>query len=179
MSDPRDQLDLLLPPDPGAGRTDPLPAIPAGAVPADLPKHLRDRLDEAPGADRSAQTAGLVAAAVEWGLDDGEVVAVAMAHRPTREKYGKRVEREAVRLLGKFRPDHQHVGRPCDRAGCPNAPRWMTGLGPSMVEGKTDCGGLVEGSSSVGEQSEFGEQRSAEADDPPERPGLSSPDSLS
>ena len=125
MSDPRDHLDALLPPDPGAGRTDPLPAIPAGAVPAELPKHLRDRLQEAPGPDRSAQTAGLVAAAVEWGLDNGQVAALALAHRPTREKYGSRVEREAARLLAKFRPDHQHVGRPCDRAGCPNTPRWM------------------------------------------------------
>jgi len=125
MSDSRDQLDALLPPDPGASRTEPTPAIPAGAVPGDLPKHLRDRLDEAPGADRSAQTAALVAAAVEWGLDDGQVVA--LAHRPTREKYGKRVERETARLLGKFRPAHQHIGQPCDRAGCPNTPRWMTG----------------------------------------------------
>jgi hypothetical protein len=100
MTNPRDQLDALLPPDPGAGRTEPLPAIPAGAVPADLPKHLRDRLDEAPGPDRSAQTAGLVAAAVEWGLEDGQIVALALSHRPTVEKYGKRVEREAARLIG-------------------------------------------------------------------------------
>src|SRR5215217_8036733 len=127
MSDPRDQLDALLPLDPAGARVEPLPAIPAGAVPADLPRHLRDRLDEAPGGDRSAQTAGLVAAAVEWGLDDGQVVALAVAHRPTREKYGKRVERETARLLAKFRPDHQHVGQPCDRVGCPNTPRWMTG----------------------------------------------------
>jgi AAA domain len=127
MSDPRNQLDALLPPDPGAGRTEPLSAISAGSVSADLPRHLRDRLDEAPGPDRSAQTAGLVVAAVEWGLDDGQVVALALAHRPTREKYGKRVEKEVARLLGKFRPDHQHLGRPCDRAGCPNTPRWMAG----------------------------------------------------
>jgi hypothetical protein len=127
MSDARDRLDALLPPDPGAGRTDALPAIPAGALPSDLPKHLRDRLDEAPGADWSAQTAGLVTAAVEWGYDDPTVIALALAHRPTGEKYGGRADREAARLIGKHRPDHQHVGQPCDRAGCPNTPRWMSG----------------------------------------------------
>jgi hypothetical protein len=125
VSNARDRLDDLLPPDPGAGRTKPLPPIPAGRLPADLPRHLADRLGEASSLDRSAQTAGLVAAAVAWGLDDGQVVALAMAHDPTREKYGNRVEREVARLIGKFRPDHQHIGRPCDRAGCPNTPSWM------------------------------------------------------
>jgi hypothetical protein len=45
MTDP---LDALLPPDPGVGRVEPLPMIAAGTVPADLPRHLRDRLEEAP-----------------------------------------------------------------------------------------------------------------------------------
>jgi hypothetical protein len=121
-------LDALLPPDPGAGRTEPPASIPSGQVPADLPRHLRDRLEEAPVVgQRSEQTAGLVAAAVEWGYNDGQVIALALEHRPTREKYGKRADREAKRMLDKVRPDHTHVGQPCDRAGCPNRPRWMTG----------------------------------------------------
>jgi hypothetical protein len=122
-----DPLDELLPPDPGAGRVEPAVATAAGSVPADLPKHLRDRLAEAPDGDRSAQTAGLVAAAVEWGYEDGQVIALALSHRPTKEKYGRRADREAARMLAKVRPDHQHVGKPCDRAGCPNKPQWMTG----------------------------------------------------
>jgi hypothetical protein len=126
VSDARDRLDALLPPDPGAGRTEPLPPVAAGSVPIVLPRHLADRLGEAPGPDRSAQTAGLVAAAVEWGYDDPTVIALALAHHPTQDKYGRRADREAARLIGKHRPDHQHVGRPCDRAGCPNTPRWMT-----------------------------------------------------
>jgi len=124
MTDP---LDALLPPDPGVGRVEPPAFIPTGQIPADLPKHLRDRLAEAPNGDRSAQTAGLVAAAVEWGLDDSQVLALALEHRPTVDKYGNRADREAKRVLDKVRPDHTHVGQPCDRAGCPNTPQWMTG----------------------------------------------------
>jgi hypothetical protein len=88
-----DALDALLPPDPGVGRVEPAAFIPTGQVPADLPRHLRDRLDESPNGDRSAQTAGLVAAAVEWGYDDAQVIALALAHRPTKEKYGGRADR--------------------------------------------------------------------------------------
>jgi hypothetical protein len=124
MTDP---LDELLPPDPGPGRGEPSVTIAAGTVPADLPKHLRDRLDESLNGDRSAQTAGLVAAAVKWGYDDGQVIALALAHRPTTEKYGARADREAGRMLAKVRPDHTHIGKPCDRAGCRNKPPWMTG----------------------------------------------------
>jgi hypothetical protein len=127
MSEARDRLDALLPPDPGAGLVEPLPPAAAGSVPADLPRHLADRLEETPGLHRSVQTAALVAAAIEWGYDDPTVIALAHAHRPTREKYGRRTDREAARLIGKLRPDHQHVGQPCDRAGCPNTPRWMSG----------------------------------------------------
>jgi hypothetical protein len=134
MTDARDRLDALLPPDPGAGRTEPPPLLSAGTVPTDLPKHLRDRLDEAPGPDRSAQTAGLVAAAVEWGYDDGQVLALALEHPPTRERRRKtNIAKDVTRLLGKHRPDHAHVGQPCDRAGCPSTPRWMTGSPPSQV----------------------------------------------
>jgi hypothetical protein len=68
-----------------------------------------------------------VASAVEWGLGDGQVIALALAHRPTKEKYGTRADREAARMLAKVRPDHAHVGQPCDRAGCVNRPAWMTG----------------------------------------------------
>jgi hypothetical protein len=124
MTDPWEEL---LPPDPAASHLEPAVAIPAGHVPADLPRHLADRLAEAPAGDRSAQTAGLVAAAVEWGYEDGQVIALALEHRPTKEKYGRRADREAARMLAKVRPDHQHVGKPCDRAGCPNKPQWMKG----------------------------------------------------
>ena len=122
-----ERLDGLLPPDPGASRVEPLPtSLAAGSVPDNLPRHLRDRLSETatPG-QRSEQTAALVGAAVEWGFDDSQILALALAHAPTREKYGKRISGEVGRLLGKFRPSHQHIGQPCDKAGCSNMPSWM------------------------------------------------------
>jgi hypothetical protein len=96
-----------------------------GTVPDRLPRHLADRVREAPNGDRSAQTYRLVLAAVEWGLDDGDVVALALAHEPTKAKYGNRVKAEVERILGRARPNHRHVGSPCDRAGCHNRPDWM------------------------------------------------------
>jgi hypothetical protein len=103
-------------------------AAPAG-LPERLPAHLARRLQEIPG-DRSRQLAGLVAAAVEWGLDDHQVLALALHHRPTeqrRQAKGTDVAADVARLLGKHRPAHPHLGRPCDLAGCPNTPPWMTG----------------------------------------------------
>jgi hypothetical protein len=80
----------------------------------------------------------LVAAAVEWGLEDGEVLALALAHRPTRERRqakGTNIHADVVRLLAKHRPAHAHVGQPCDAAGCANAPSWM-GTGPQPANGQ-------------------------------------------
>jgi hypothetical protein len=121
-------LDRLLPADPAARVEPPLP-LEAAALPERLPAHLARKLQE-PSGDRSRQLAGLVAAAVEWGLDDTEVLALALAHRPTRERQqAKRTDipADVARLLGKHRPHHPHTGRPCDQAGCPNTPPWMTG----------------------------------------------------
>jgi hypothetical protein len=122
-----ERLDSLLPPDPGVGRVEPLPAnLTAGTMPADLPRHLRDRIAEpVMQGQRSEQTAALVAAAVEWGLDDSQILAMALAHAPSREKYGKRTANEVARLVGKYRPHHQHIGQPCDRASCMHMPAWM------------------------------------------------------
>lgn len=122
-----ERLDGLLPPDPGIGRVEPLPAnLAAGSVPTDLPRHLRDRVAEVatPG-QRSEQTAALVAASVEWGLDDSQILAMALQHAPSREKYASRTASEVARLLSKYRPNHQHIGQPCDRAHCSHMPPWM------------------------------------------------------
>ena len=125
------QLNRLLPPDPAAGRPEPplpMEVAPAG-LPEHLPAHLARKLQETPG-DRSRQLAGLVAAAVEWGLDDHQVLTLALHHRPTeqrRQAKGTDVASDVARLLGKHRPAHPHLGRPCDVAGCPNTPPWMTG----------------------------------------------------
>lgn len=94
MSEANEAMFADLPPDPGVGGVEHTAFIPTGQVPADLPRHLRDRLAEAPVVgQRSEQTAALVVAAVEWGYDDGQVIALALEHRPTREKYGSRADR--------------------------------------------------------------------------------------
>ncbi len=101
-----------------------------GPLPA-LPRHLDQLLAQAPGADRSGQMHALVAAAIEWGFDDGQVHQLVDQHPASLDKYGKRLEREVDRALGKLRPSHPHAGQPCDKAGCANRPRWMTGSAAS------------------------------------------------
>jgi hypothetical protein len=100
-----------------------------GGVPAGLPRHLQAQAAEAIGADRSRQTYRLIVSAAEWGLDDDQVVQLALAHAPTLEKYGGRAAAEVLRILDRVRPDHDHEGKPCDVAGCPRAPRWMHQVG--------------------------------------------------
>ena len=80
-------LDRLLPADPaGTARSEPpLPLDATAVLPERLPAHLARKLQE-PAGDRSRQLAGLVAAAVEWSLEDGQVLALALAHRPTQER---------------------------------------------------------------------------------------------
>jgi hypothetical protein len=138
VSDSNHHLDRLLPADPAppAPLEPPLP-LDAAALPARLPAHIARKLQE-PAGDRSRQLAGLVAAAVEWGLEDGQVLTLALAHRPTqqrRQTKGTNIGADVARLLAKLRPAHAHVGQPCDAAGCANAPSWM-GPGPQTANGQ-------------------------------------------
>lgn len=94
------------------------------AVPSRLPRHLAQLANRDP-ARRGRGAWHLIASAIEWGLPDGEIHALAQAHQATAEKYGERLAAEVDRIIGKLRPDHRHIGRPCDAASCPNAPRWM------------------------------------------------------
>jgi hypothetical protein len=98
-----------------------------GGVPPGLPRHLQAQAGEAPGADRSRQTYRLIAAAVEWGLDDSTILQLALSHQPTVDKYGDgdRAREQVFTIIDRVRPDHPHQGKPCDLAGCPRAPRWM------------------------------------------------------
>jgi hypothetical protein len=121
-------LDRLLPADPAVtARPEPPLPLDTAVLPARLPAHIARKLQE-PAADRSRQLAGLVAAAVEWGLEDRQVLALALAHRPTQERRqtkGTNIAADVARLLAKLRPTHAHVGHACDAAGCPNTPSWM------------------------------------------------------
>ncbi len=133
-----------------------LPQVQAPATPAPvvskarplpvLPRHLQRMLAEPAGPDRSGQTHALVAAALEWGFDDEQVRQLADQHAASLDKYGKRLEGEVDRVLGKLRSDHPHPGQPCDRAGCAKRPRWMTGesAAPATTRGAVDHGAVEE-----------------------------------
>ena len=72
-----------------------------GQPPADLPPAIRAMLGESPG-DRSVQTAGFVRACIDAGCSQEETVRAASAHRPSAEKYGRRLDKEISRLWAKF-----------------------------------------------------------------------------
>jgi len=95
-------------------------------TPSGLPRHLQ-RLAGATPDRRGRGAYSLVAAAIEWGLDDSAIVDLAATHQATTDKYGTgdRLTLEVNRIIGKVRPNHDHVGHPCDTASCRNAPRWM------------------------------------------------------
>jgi len=86
-----------------------------------LPVELLALMAEVPDPDRSGQSWRLVARACEYGLNDGEVLALASRHAPTLQKYGAgdRLVDEVYRMLRKLRPQHRHIGRSCTAARCP------------------------------------------------------------
>lgn len=99
--------------------------IPAGEpLPAPLPAHLARILAAPVGPDRSEQIYGAVAAGLEMGFTDGQVVTL-VGEMPAGRDRGQ-VGRDTQLALDKLRPAHNHPGHPCDRAGCPNSPRWMS-----------------------------------------------------
>ncbi|MBA3376656.1 MAG: hypothetical protein H0U00_12755, partial [Actinobacteria bacterium] len=77
-------------------------------MPESAPAHLLARLGEE-AKDRSAALFAFVAACIDAGLSDSETLALALEHRPTREKYGSddplqdRRQREVERAIRKVR----------------------------------------------------------------------------
>jgi hypothetical protein len=119
----RDDLDDLLPvvevtkPTVATVDLDALRSVSTRQVPAELLALIA----EVPDPDRSGQSWRLVARAVEYGLGDAEVLALAARHAPTVEKYGDRLMAEVYRALAKLRPAHDHIGRTCAAARCSTA----------------------------------------------------------
>jgi hypothetical protein len=121
----RDDLDDLLPvvemvkPALATVDLDALRAISTRQFPAELLALMA----ESPDPDRSGQSWRLVASACEYGLSEGEVLALAFRHAPTVQKYGScdRLVTEVYRMLSKLRPMHRHIGRDCTAARCPTA----------------------------------------------------------
>jgi hypothetical protein len=98
----------------------------AGAPGLDVPDWLIGWLDDEPsGRDRSGDAYHLAAVCCELGLDDTTATALVCRYRPAVDKYGDRIEREARRAVDKARVVHNHVGKWCIDAGCPNTPEWQ------------------------------------------------------
>lgn len=94
-----------------------------------LPVELLALAAEVPDPDRSGQSWRLVARAVEYGLTDAEVLALAARHAPTAQKYGDRLMPEVYRMLAKLRPAHDHIGRTCAAVRCQAARAQRRGWG--------------------------------------------------
>jgi Bifunctional DNA primase/polymerase, N-terminal len=95
-----------------------------------LPSHLATFVNDPPEIGRrSDQVWRFVANVLEYGYSAGQALTLAATYPPAVDKYGPRVDSEVRRITAKLTPLHQHPGRPCDVAGCPNTPGWMGGGG--------------------------------------------------
>jgi Bifunctional DNA primase/polymerase, N-terminal len=94
----------------------------------ELPRHLARFADDAPIVGRrSHQVWRFVANVLEYGYTPGQAVTLASGYAPALSKYDGHLDREVRRVVAKLAPLHQHPGKPCDVAGCPNRPSWMGG----------------------------------------------------
>lgn len=97
--------------------------IPEAVEPKDGPDSpVWQRLDEAAGEDRSVQAYRLVQWLIEGGYTDGEILWLAARHRPSVEKFGKRLPGEVTRMLAKLRDGYDpwfvtRRSRPCKAKG--------------------------------------------------------------
>lgn len=83
-----------------------------------------EKFGAAPGTDRSAQTYELAAYAVERGSSNEELAWLLSNFEAAISKGN--VEKELLRIVEKLRHLHEHSGKPCDVAKCPNVPDWMS-----------------------------------------------------
>jgi AAA domain len=82
-------------------------------MPDFVPVHLLARLNEA-SEDRSAQTFTFVNECRAAGFDDAATTALALRHRPTVEKYGRRAGEEIARVLRKPQPAAECIPPPIE-----------------------------------------------------------------
>jgi hypothetical protein len=71
------------------------------ALPDDLPDEVAKVAEQKPGTDRSGQLWRLVHVCLEHGLTDGQVLAVARTHKPSKAKYGDKLDAEVLRALSR------------------------------------------------------------------------------
>lgn len=88
-----------------------------------LSPRAKSALREEPTNDRSAQTFKVVLTLLEDGWSDGEIVHLVPAHHePTQERRagGRNTSADVAKILRDHRPQHDHAGKTCGEAGCPN-----------------------------------------------------------
>lgn len=93
----------------------------------DLPRHILRKLEVRTAKDRSEASWDLISACGEWGLSDGQILAVLDLHRPTQEKLLQNPawKPHLVNSVAKVRAKHPHAGSKCDEVSCMNTPAWM------------------------------------------------------
>lgn len=99
-------------------------------TPQSVPAHLLVRLEEEL-ADRSAQSFAFVVACLEAGLSEAETLALALEHRPTKDKYGERSRAEIRRSICKVGPSRAalgpHLTQPYRVSESESPPPWQFG----------------------------------------------------
>ena len=86
------------------------------AMPETVPTRLLKRLRETAAGDRSAQSYAFVGACLKAGLSDAEALALALAHEPTKAKYGDRAQVEIERAIVKLRASENSLRTTRDSA---------------------------------------------------------------
>ena len=91
---------------------------------------MQRKLDEDPRMDdTSAHAYEVVQFALETGHSDGGIAWMAPQCRAYQawaaKNHSRSIARDVARQLATSRPNHAHPGQPCDKAGCPNTPKWQ------------------------------------------------------
>lgn len=88
-------------------------------------KRLQDKLEaDSVEGTRSEKTYELLAYACERGGTNEELAWLISNFKPAIDKGN--VQKDLARILNKLRTLHDHTGKPCDQAKCPNKPTWMS-----------------------------------------------------
>jgi len=92
----------------------------------ELPAFIQRKLT-AKATDRSDASWEIVSSCAEWGLSDGQILAVLDLHAPTQEKLAQNPawRKALVNSVAKVRSKHPHAGSKCDEVSCGNAPGWL------------------------------------------------------
>ncbi len=121
------RLDANLPPDPHQPTVVKLATGGDGGASSEvLQKIVEPCLDDvAPVGKRSDAIYRFMCRAAEAGCSDTQMADLLRRHRMATEKWGRISGATATREVNKARKKHDHAGRMCIDAGCPDVPDWQ------------------------------------------------------